>query len=177
MITREIILQSFRTVRSNTIEVAKDIPEEKYDFRAAPETMTVLELFRNVIRATEFMTGIALYEGEIKITPETRAEWGKKLCPTDFESLKTKEEIIAALTSSYENIEKRVLAANLDFLNSTFVAPDKATKVRLWVVQCAKEQEMCTRATLFQIERMLGIVPHTTRRQQEREAKAKALQA
>ena len=73
MITREIILQSFRTVRSNTIEVAKDIPEEKYDFRAAPETMTVLELFRNVIRATEFMTGIALYEGEIKITPETRA--------------------------------------------------------------------------------------------------------
>jgi len=99
------------------------------------------------------------------------------LCPTDFESLKTKEEIIAALTSSYENIEKRVLAANLDFLNSTFVAPDKATKVRLWVVQCAKEQEMCTRATLFQIERMLGIVPHTTRRQQEREAKAKALQA
>ena len=28
---------SFRTVRNNTIKIAEEIPENKYDFRAAPD--------------------------------------------------------------------------------------------------------------------------------------------
>ena len=32
---------SFRTVRSNTIKIAEDIPENKYDFRAAPDTRSI----------------------------------------------------------------------------------------------------------------------------------------
>ena len=35
------LARSFRTVRNNTIRVAEDIPEEKYGFRAAPETSSV----------------------------------------------------------------------------------------------------------------------------------------
>ena len=31
----------FRTVRNNTIRVAGDIPEDKYSFKAAPDTRTV----------------------------------------------------------------------------------------------------------------------------------------
>ena len=31
------LAESFRTVRKNTIQVAEDIPSEKYAFRAAPE--------------------------------------------------------------------------------------------------------------------------------------------
>ncbi len=29
---------SFRTVRNNTSKIAEEIPENKYDFRASPET-------------------------------------------------------------------------------------------------------------------------------------------
>ena len=32
---------SFRTVRSNTIKIAEEIPESKYDFRAAPDTRSI----------------------------------------------------------------------------------------------------------------------------------------
>ena len=32
---------AFRTVRNNTIKVAEDIPENKYDFRAAPDTRSI----------------------------------------------------------------------------------------------------------------------------------------
>jgi len=35
---------SFRTVRGNTVAIAEEIPENKYDFRAAPGTMTIAEL-------------------------------------------------------------------------------------------------------------------------------------
>jgi hypothetical protein len=34
---------SFRTVRNNTIIIAEEIPEDKYDFRAAPDTRSVAQ--------------------------------------------------------------------------------------------------------------------------------------
>ncbi len=32
---------SFRTVRGNTIRIAEEIPDDKYDFRATPDTRTI----------------------------------------------------------------------------------------------------------------------------------------
>src|SRR5258708_4303810 len=32
---------AFRTVRENTVKIAEEIPEEKYDFRATPDTKTI----------------------------------------------------------------------------------------------------------------------------------------
>ena len=34
---------SFRTVRKNTIQIAEEIPETKYEFRAAPDTRSVAQ--------------------------------------------------------------------------------------------------------------------------------------
>ena len=42
------LAESFRTVRKNTIQVAEDIPEEKYSFRAAPDTMSVGEMLAHL---------------------------------------------------------------------------------------------------------------------------------
>ena len=42
------LAESFRTVRKNTIAVAQDIPEDKYSFRAAPETRSVGELLAHI---------------------------------------------------------------------------------------------------------------------------------
>ena len=39
---------SWRTVRKNTIQAAEDIPEEKYVFRAAPDTMSVGEILAHL---------------------------------------------------------------------------------------------------------------------------------
>ena len=38
------LAESWRTVRKNTIRVAEDIPEDKYGFKAAPDTMSVAEM-------------------------------------------------------------------------------------------------------------------------------------
>ena len=37
---------SFRTVRNNTIQIAEDIPESKYDFVAAPGTQSVAAMLK-----------------------------------------------------------------------------------------------------------------------------------
>ena len=38
------LAESWRTVRKNTIRIAEDIPEDKYGFKAAPDTMSVAEM-------------------------------------------------------------------------------------------------------------------------------------
>ena len=49
---------SFRTVRKNTIAIAQDIPEEKYSFRAAPDTRSVGELLAHIAVAYNFQHNI-----------------------------------------------------------------------------------------------------------------------
>jgi hypothetical protein len=173
MITPQIVMDSFKTVRSNTIEIARDIPADKYTFRATLETRSVIDYFREIIRLTEFIVGVALSKETVNFDQRPRDEWAKVFVKTDLAALQTPDQTIEALQSSIDDLYKRVMAADQKFLNETFVGPDAGEKVRLWVINNAKEQEMVLRGQLMLIERMLGIVPHTTRRQQERE-KAKA---
>ncbi len=49
---------SFRTVRKNTLAIAEDIPEEKYDFRPMPETRSVGELLAHIGLAPDFQRKI-----------------------------------------------------------------------------------------------------------------------
>jgi hypothetical protein len=46
---------------------------DQYGFRAAEVFPAVLELFRNIVSITEFMSTVALNADPITITPETRA--------------------------------------------------------------------------------------------------------
>ena len=52
------LAESFRTVRKNTIQVAEDIPEDKYSYRAAPDTMSVGEILAHL--ATHAALGAAV---------------------------------------------------------------------------------------------------------------------
>src|SRR5262247_4429246 len=46
------LADAFRTVRKNTIQVAEDLPESKYDFVAAPEVRPVGKMLTHVAIAT-----------------------------------------------------------------------------------------------------------------------------
>src|SRR5438477_4566385 len=45
---------SFRTVRKNTITIAQEIPEDKYNFRPAPDTRSVAELLAHMSLSYSF---------------------------------------------------------------------------------------------------------------------------
>ena len=45
------LADSFRTVRKNTIQIAEDIPEAQYNYRATPETRSVAEMLLHVVAA------------------------------------------------------------------------------------------------------------------------------
>jgi hypothetical protein len=42
------LADSLRTVRKNTLIIAEEIPEDRYGFRAAPETRTVVQILTHI---------------------------------------------------------------------------------------------------------------------------------
>src|ERR1044072_2117210 len=48
------LARSFRTVRANTIQIAEEIPEDKYNFRPAEGTRTVAETLAHLATTTQW---------------------------------------------------------------------------------------------------------------------------
>ena len=47
---------AFRTVRNNTIKIAEEIPEDKYEFRASPDTRSVAQMLAHIAVSVQFQT-------------------------------------------------------------------------------------------------------------------------
>jgi uncharacterized damage-inducible protein DinB len=166
---------AFRTVRSNTIKVAEEIPEEKYGYQAAPEVRPVGKLLMHIGLGPTF----AFHVHGNKVTDLKALNFPELMQKVGAEEAKprTKAETIAFLQSEGEKF-----ASFLEGLSDAFLAElvammpgaEPATKSRFEMLMSTKEHEMHHRGQLMLIERMLGVVPHLTRQAQERMARAHA---
>jgi uncharacterized damage-inducible protein DinB len=166
---------SFRTVRNNTTQIANEIPENQYNFKAAPGTRTVGELLIHIALGHSFQMSM-------------QGQGIDDLSNVDFPALmkqnaisegkpRNKAEILALLKS-----EGDAFAHYLEGLSDAFLAEhvkmppgaDPATKTRLEMLLSPKEHEMHHRGQLMLIQRVLGITPHLTRQREERAHGARA---
>jgi uncharacterized damage-inducible protein DinB len=160
---------SFRTVRKNTIQVAEDIPEEKYGFRAAADSRTVAQTLAHIAmipRVNREIGTAASMEGIDfpKIFAEMSAEEAKP---------RTKAELVKWLRASGEDFAKWLETLREDVLAQVVTLPAGSptpSRTRFDMILGVKEHEMHHRAQLMLMERMLGITPHLTRQNQERMA-------
>jgi uncharacterized damage-inducible protein DinB len=168
---------AFRTVRRNTVQIAEDIPESKYDFRPSAESRTIGQTLVHMAVGTTFP--MMLHGERIPIERIDFAEFMKKVGEEEAKP-RNKAEIVALLRDSGE-----AFAAMLEKLEEPFLGEvitfqpgaEPPSRTRFDMLLAAKEHEMHHRAQLMTIERMIGIVPHLTRRQQERMARFQAQQA
>ena len=86
------------------------------------------------------------------------------------QALGTKEQIVAALQEGGDQFATFLAGLTPEVLSETVTLPS-AAKTRFEMLLGVKEHEMHHRGQLMLIERMLGIVPHLTRK---REAMAAA---
>jgi len=170
------LANAFRNVRKNTIQVAEDIPEDKYDHLAAPEVRSVRRMLTHVAISPRIweelnrkgLTTLVGFDFFGKIE-EFHAEEAKP---------RTKAEIVQLLQSEGEKFAAWLETLTPEFLAETVTEPDgKTAKTRFERLLGAKEHEMHHRAQLMLIERQLGIVPHLTRQFQERMAQMRAAKA
>jgi uncharacterized damage-inducible protein DinB len=157
---------SFRTVRKNTIQIAEEIPEDKYGFSATPDTRTVAQSLVHIALSPRIQHQIQSQKLSTLAGFDFPAAFGAMMA--EAEKPRTKAEIIALLTTEGEKI-----AAYLEGLSDSFLGesvsmpqPEVPSRTRFEMLMSMKEHEMHHRGQLMLVERMLGITPHLTRAMQ-----------
>jgi len=169
---------SFRTVRKNTIQIAEDIPESKYEFRPAPETRSVGQTLVHIAVSP----GFQLHVQRNRISDLKTVNFPALLQQflADEAKPRNKGEIVALLRSSGEEFASFVEGLSEEFLAervTTPFGPDPAVanvRSRFEMLLSPKEHEMHHRGQLMVAQRMIGLVPHLTRQMQQRLAQAQA---
>jgi uncharacterized damage-inducible protein DinB len=158
--------ESWRTVRKNTIQVAEEIPADQYNFKAAPDTMSVAEMLAHLATATYWAQTLHFTESKTAVTME---DFGRYMGEADkaAKALMAKEAILSALRSHGEAFAAQLEGASDAFLGERVELP-MGSKTRFEMLLSVKEHEMHHRAQLFLIQRMIGLVPHLTRARQQR---------
>jgi uncharacterized damage-inducible protein DinB len=170
---------SFRTVRGNTIQLAEDVPEDKYGFVPAEGTKSVAESLVHIALSYKF--NYLVHAGEKKDTLEG----------IDFPALmetmgaeaaqpRNKAQIIDLLKTEGEVWAGFVEGLSDDFLAEPVGMPagaEPSSKSRFEMMLSVKEHEMHHRGQLMVAERLIGVVPHLTRRMQEHLAEMQAAKA
>ena len=162
------LANAFRTVRNNTIQVAEDIPEDKYGFVAAPGVRTPSDFLRHIAYAPLVQEDM---HHEKRLTTLKGYDFGAIVRQVEAEEKKpkSKAEIVALLRSEGERFANWLQSLDDSFLNETFTdATGQNPRTRFESLLGAKEHEMHHRGQLMVVERILGIVPHLTRRREER---------
>jgi uncharacterized damage-inducible protein DinB len=162
------LANAFRTVRKNTVQIAEEIPEDNYDFVAAPGTRSVSSLLRHIAFATTIYYDM---HRDKRITTLKGYDFGAIIgrSETAERAPRTKTEIIELLKTEGEQFAEWMGSLSPGFLAETFTDPTgQAPRTRFESLLGAKEHEMHHRGQLMLVERMLGIVPHLTRQRNER---------
>jgi uncharacterized damage-inducible protein DinB len=166
---------SFRTVRANTITIAEEIPEHKYDFRASPETRTIAQLLVHVAVAPMFQ--LDTHQRGIDDLKNANFAALAQRARAEEAMPRSKSDIVALLKSEGDKFASYLEGLSDDFLGQQVRMPpgaNPATKSRFEMLLSSKEHEMHHRGQLMVLQRMIGLKPHLTRQMEERLAQRAA---
>jgi uncharacterized damage-inducible protein DinB len=166
---------AFRTVRKNTVQIAEEIPENKYDYRASPESRTIGQTLVHIAVSPGFQE----YTHRNKITDLKTVPFMELLQKFTAEESKprSKAETVAFLKAEGEKFAMYLESLPDGFLAEQVTMPPGApstAKSRFEMLLSPKEHEMHHRGQLMVIQRVIGLVPHLTRDQAQRMAQMAA---
>jgi len=166
------LADSFRTVRKNTVQIAEDIPESQYGFTGAEGTRTVAQYLAHIGTITPMWQDI---HGTKKLTNMDDYDWMTEFTELEAQEKKkrSKAELLDLLRTEGEKFAAFLEGLSDETLAEEITEPGGSKKSRLVALMSAKEHEMHHRGQLMLIERMLGIVPHLTRKYEEMEREYK----
>ena len=173
------LARSFRTVRRNTIQIAEEIPEEKYSFRPAEGCRSVAETLVHVAVMTRVPEQIHAVQHLSTLVGFDFFGFRAKL-QAEVKAPRTKAQVLELLRSEGDKYAGILEGATEAFLAEQVEYPEgmePRMKSRFEMLSASKEHEMHHRGQLMVIERMLGITPHLTRQMEERIASMQSAQA
>ena len=173
------LARSFRTVRNNTINIAEEIPEEKYGFRPAEGCRSIAETLVHIAVMSRVQEQIHAVEHRSTLVGFDFFGLRGKL-QAEVKAPRTKAQVLELLRTEGEKYAKVLEGASEAFLSEQVEYPEgmePRVKSRYEMLIAPKEHEMHHRGQLMVVERMLGITPHLTRYMEERIAAIQSAQA
>ena len=173
------LARSFRTVRSNTIKIAEEIPEEKYGFRPAEGCRSIAETLVHIAVMSRVQEQMHAVERRSTLVGFDFFGFRDKL-QAEAKAPRTKAEVLEMLRTEGEKYAKVLEGASEAFLGEQVEYPEgmePRVKSRFEMLIAPKEHEMHHRGQLMVVERMLAITPHLTRHMEERIAAMQSAQA
>src|SRR4029079_5025182 len=122
---------SFRTVRNNTITIAEEIPEEKYSFRAGPDTRSIGQTLAHIATGPSFQHHI--HANKIDNLSTVNFQELMQVAGAEEARPRSKAEIIAFLKSEGERFASFLEGVSDPFLAEKVAMPPggkPATKSR-----------------------------------------------
>lgn len=156
------LADSFRAARKETIVIAEEIDEKDYGFSPAPEWRTVAQLLVHMAMAPKIQQQFHTINQYDKAQAVRFALFAATVS-TEEKTLRSKAQIAALLRERGDGFAQWLENLSPDFLDERVAVEPGRTKTRFEVILRSKEHEIHHRAQLMLIERMIGLVPHTTR--------------
>jgi len=168
MVRVEHVLDSWRTIRQDTVAAVEEFPAGDLDYRPTPELMTFREIARHILDASHRLTGMLLAGDEDFAAPDFRERMKRHMSGLDAGA--GAPELAAALRDSLAERTAQLAAQPAEFFSRIITRMDGQKVTRLEMVQTIKEHELTHRAQLFLYLRLKGLVPATTRRRLAKQA-------
>jgi len=169
MVRLDTVLDSWKTVRADTIQSVEDFAAHNLDYKPGADLMSFGEIARHILQAGYGLTGLLLDGVDNLAAPQFREMLGKYIA--ELPATQDASSLSSALRSAMERRSAELAAKPQEFYAGEIIRMDGQRVTRLEMIQFIKEHELTHRQQLFTYLRLNGVVPPTTRR---RLAKAKA---
>ena len=162
MVRLETVLDTWKTVRNDTVQALEDFPAHELDFKPVADVASFGEIARHILDSSHALTGMLLDGLEDLSGPNFRA-----LIDKYRPSLPEKPDAATLARELRKSVEQRtsqLAARDAAFFAHIITRFDGQRVTRLEMLQMVKEHELAHRQQLFMYLRLKGIVPVTTRR-------------
>lgn len=156
----DMLVNTWKEYRKGLIAEVEQIPEDKFDFRATPETRTIAELLQHIIEVQKMLIGEA-GRADGSLRRQSFADHVKEYAP-EVQNVTDKNGLLEMLRSSMEICEASV-RSNDDLMQSSMGGMDGKPTPKLKVINFAMSHEMYHRGQLTVYERLLNLEPALTR--------------
>jgi uncharacterized damage-inducible protein DinB len=168
MVRLETVLDSWKSVREDTIQAVKDFPPAELDFKPTPDVGSFREIARHILDAGHALTGMLLAGEENLAGPHFRER--VKQFSTNLPDQADAQALTAELQKSLDARVAELSQQSPEFFAHLITRFDGQRVTRLEMLQFVKEHELTHRAQLFLYSRLKGVVPVTTRRRMAKQA-------
>ena len=156
----EMLVNTWKEYRKGLIAEVEQIPEDKFNFRATPETRSIAEILQHIVEVQSMLIGEA-GRADGNMRRQSFADHVKEYAP-EVQAITDKNGLLEILRSSMEVCEANVRSNN-DLMEGSIGGIDGKPTPKLQVINFAMSHEMYHRGQLTVYERLLNLEPALTR--------------